>query len=121
MQSIYNAIDSGQYDAVIVILVFSILVYLVTRNRTESRLCKAFVMATYPVVWIGRKWMERIERIDRQGKAGPNREPTVSDIRPAGTIRVRAMGENGVWVELHDYPLRLLPGAKPIETHLTRL
>lgn len=83
--------------------------------KGENLLCRGFVMITYPVVWLGGRWMERLERKEKPEWHGGltmdmiAREPTVADIQPAGFAEVRAMGADGQWTVLHDYPVRLLP------------
>jgi len=42
-------------------------------------------------------------------------ELTVSDIRPAGMIKVHALDAEGKWQQLNDYPVRLLPKVPGIE------
>lgn len=73
----------------------------------ESHLCALYVYVTSPIVKIGNAWMDRLERISRIEPV--QREPTVSDITPRGTVKVFAMGPGGQWQALHDYPIRFLP------------
>lgn len=100
-------------------------------NRLERALCSLYVAITYPIVWIGNRWMERIESLERpeepQGLAEDGtlyphkiwesspRELTISDIRPAGMIKVHALDAEGKWQQLNDYPVRLLPKVPGIE------
>lgn len=74
----------------------------------ESSLCALYVTITAPIVRLGNAWMDRMDRISRP-EVAVQREPTVADITPAGYITVMAMGPNGQWQVLHDYPIRLLP------------
>jgi len=112
-------------------------------NRLERALCSLYVAITYPIVSLGNAWMERIERMERPERARPRdtmiaspdgtvqrypadsaqldmldkhqREPTVADIQPRGSVRVHAMDARGQWEELTDYPVRLLPKVPGIE------
>lgn len=83
-----------------------------TLLRIEKALCTLYVAVTYPFICLGQVWMARIEGQERlKAVLEPmvNREYTVSDIRPAGMVKVHAMGPDGTWDEIHDYPVRLLP------------
>ena len=84
-------------------------------HRLEKSLCALYVAMTYPIIALGNVWMRRIEGmepiVERHAYAllPDGYEPTVSDIHPAGMVEVHAMGPDGQWDELHDYPVRLLP------------
>ena len=100
-------------------------------HMIEKALCSLYVAITYPIVSLGNAWMERIESLERpeepqelaeDGTLYPHkiwesspRELTVSDIRPAGMIKVHAMDAEGKWQQLNDYPVRLLPRVPGIE------
>lgn len=102
-------------------------------HRIEKALCSLYVALTYPIIAMGNAWMTRIEgkeapkpTVTEMGSSRGNSaqldmldrhqpEPTVADIRPAGMVKVHAMGPGGRWDELHDYPVLLLPKVPGIE------
>lgn len=83
-------------------------------HRIERALCTLYLAMTYPIIALGNVWLLRIEGMERPAPRILS-EPTVADITPAGFAEVRAMGADGHWTVLHDYPVRLLPKMPGIE------
>jgi len=82
-------------------------------NRLERALCSLYVAITYPIVWIGNRWMERIESLEKPEEPQnatedcvlyPHktwespREPTVSDT-PSGSYQRCRGSKSGEGIE----------------------